>query len=137
MRRRFVFRLEHRIEIAPGMNAKTVWLPPMLIQPFAENAIKHGLLQRPIPGGQLLISIRQEQARLHIEITDNGIGRAASAEINARRKQTHQSFATSATKQRLELLNNGRERLIAVAFEDLKHENGEAAGTTVKLQIPV
>jgi len=109
----------------------------MLIQPYVENAIKHGLLHKQ---GEkvLLIQFKLEnESNLLCIITDNGIGRKRSAEINQLRAKKHTSFATGATLKRLELLNNDNEHRIRVEFEDLKDERGQDSGTKVLLFIPI
>ena len=70
-------------------------------------------------------------------ITDNGIGRRRSSEINRMREKKHTSFATGATQRRLELLNQGREQTITVSFVDLVDANGQDSGTKVLLYIPL
>lgn len=112
--------------------ADDIMLPPMLIQPYVENAIRHGLLHKK---GAKNISVHfefdEEKKQLACTITDNGVGRKASAEINAGRKQLHESFSTSANAKRLELLNQNRDEKIGVQYEDLTE------GTRVSILIPV
>ncbi|MBP6730900.1 MAG: histidine kinase [Chitinophagales bacterium] len=112
--------------------ADDVMLPPMLIQPYVENAIRHGLLHKK---GAKTIAVHfefeEEKKQLSCTITDNGVGRKASAEINAGRKQLHESFSTSANAKRLELLNQNRHDKIGVQYKD-----GET-GTTVTIHVPV
>lgn len=112
-----------------------ICLPPMLVQPYVENAIKHGLLHKE---GQkhLLVRFRlTDDDVLKVEIEDNGIGREKAAYYAAIRKKGHQSFATAAIKKRLSLLNHGRDRKIGVEIVDLKNDR-EVSGTLVTLQIP-
>jgi tetratricopeptide (TPR) repeat protein len=112
--------------------ADDIQLPPMLIQPYVENAIRHGLLHKQ---GEKRIDIHfvfdEAQKQLSCAIEDNGVGREASAEINKKRKQLHESFSTSANAKRLDLLNQNRDGKIGVVYEDLK------AGTKVTILIPV
>lgn len=112
--------------------ADDILLPPMLIQPYIENSIRHGLLHR---AGEKRISVDflfdEGKRLLSCTIQDNGIGRKAAAEINSRRGHLHESFATSANAKRLELLNQNREDKIGVAYEDLSD------GTKVSILIPV
>jgi LytS/YehU family sensor histidine kinase len=113
-----------------------IHVPSMLIQPYVENALKHGLLHKK--GEKLLrINFRLEEEKkvLFCTVNDNGIGRERSAQIESFR--THKPFATSATKRRLELLNADRDSAIAVRYTDKKDEMGESAGTTVILEVPV
>ncbi len=109
-----------------------ILLPPMLLQPYIENAIRHGLLHQK---GEKTIAIHfnfdENKKLLTCVIQDNGIGRSASTEINKNRKQLHESFSTSANEKRLELLNQNRDEKIGVWYEDL------IPGTKVIVTIPV
>ncbi|MEP0986140.1 histidine kinase [Ekhidna sp.] len=112
-------------------------IPAMLIQPYVENALLHGLLHKEF-NKILKISFETNDAEgnLICLIEDNGIGRKRSLEINRSRNPNHQSFATSATKQRLSLINKDLKREIGEETVDLYDEDGSAIGTKVKLTIP-
>lgn len=108
-------------------------LPVMLIQPFVENAIKHGLLHKK-GEKRLEIAIQEESEGLFISIEDNGVGRAQSQEFNRQNNKMHQSFATSATEQRIALLNKSYIKHISYQIVDLESE-GKASGTRVEIRI--
>ena len=134
---RFETHFQYKIDVDEQVFTPDVLIPAMLIQPYVENAIKHGLLHKQ-GEKQLLIQFRLEnEETLLCMITDNGIGRKRSAEINQLRARKHTSFATGATLRRLELLNYGNEHRITVNFEDLKDERGQDSGTKVLLFIPI
>lgn len=134
---RFETHFQYKIDVDDNVFAPDIQIPAMLIQPYVENAIKHGLLHKQ-GEKQLLIQFRLEnEETLLCMITDNGIGRKRSAEINQLRARKHTSFATGATLKRLELLNYGNEQRITVNFEDLKDERGQDSGTKVLLFIPI
>ncbi len=134
---RFETHFQYKIDVDDNVFTPDVLIPAMLIQPYVENAIKHGLLHKQ-GEKQLMIQFKLEnEETLLCMITDNGIGRKRSAEINQLRARKHTSFATGATLRRLELLNYGNEQRITVNFEDLKDERGQDSGTKVLLVIPI
>jgi len=111
-------------------------IPSMLIQPYVENAIKHGLLHKK--GNKLItLSFSCNENTLFVNVADNGIGMVASKRINLKRKPTHQSFATAANQKRFELLNQLSEGKIGIVTEDIKDTAGTICGTIVKLSIPI
>ncbi|MCX7550797.1 histidine kinase [Xanthomarina sp. F2636L] len=133
---RFEDKLEYTFQVDDTVNSDTINIPTMLIQPYVENALKHGLLHKK-DNRKLKISINKVSDKI-IEciIEDNGIGREKSKEINKKRQAQHKSFALKATTERLDLLNYGSEKKIGVEIIDLK-ENDQATGTKVVLKIPI
>jgi len=133
---RFEDTLVYNIEIGEEVDQE-VPVPSLLIQPYVENAIKHGLLHK-VNDRKLTISVdhQKEDMTLICQIVDNGIGRTKSHEINQMRNPDHKSFATQATKSRIELLNHDRQNPIKEEIIDLVDENGEGTGTKVVLRIP-
>lgn len=111
-------------------------IPSMLIQPYVENAIKHGLLHKK-GEKKLRLKFTYHHPVLSVLITDNGIGLEASKKINASRNSKHQSFATDANQKRFELLNQLSQGQIGVEITELKDELGTVLGTSVKLSIPI
>ncbi|MFC6267399.1 sensor histidine kinase [Frigoriflavimonas asaccharolytica] len=110
-------------------------IPSMLLQPFVENALKHGLLHKK--GKKILkISFEKSNELLKITIDDNGIGRQKSGELNAIKNKNHVSFATKATQNRIDLLNQFNQKNIEIETID-KVENGQFLGTTIILTIPI
>lgn len=112
-------------------------IPPMLIQPYIENAFKHGLLHKGNAEKRLIIHFDlADKNLLHCMIKDNGIGRSRSEEIKS--GQTHKQhipFATTATQKRLQLLNYKKKKSINVLYTDLKDSNMNAIGTQVDIFI--
>jgi sensor histidine kinase YesM len=99
---RFEDRFEFDIEMDENMMLDHAMIPPMITQPFIENAIEHGQLHT-VEGGFIKIIFKREKDMLHIEIMDNGIGRSNS-EKNKKRKD-HTSMALNITKERINNLN--------------------------------
>lgn len=111
-----------------------VMIPPMIIQPFVENALKHGLLHKK-GEKQLRILLFLEGESLKCIIEDNGVGRERSREINAR-KRTHESFSVKSIRSRFDILKTKFGGELGVEFEDLM-EGDKPLGTRVILRIPV
>lgn len=130
--------LDFSIEIQDRLERHLIAIPSLIIQPYVENALKHGLLHK-VGAKQLSISFKQNREKdiLICVITDNGIGRAASSEINKMRDPKHQSFATKATRNRLDLLNYGSDKPLSAEIIDLFDESDVPNGTMVRLNIPI
>jgi two-component system, LytTR family, sensor kinase len=111
-------------------------IPTMLIQPYVENAISHGLMLRP-EKGLVSVTISLGGNFLACVIEDNGIGREASRSINLKKQQNHHSLGTSITESRLSLVNSIYGTGLQTTYTDLMDEYGQAAGTRVEIQIPI
>jgi ligand-binding sensor domain-containing protein len=111
-------------------------IPSLLIQPYVENALKHGLRHKKGPKKLIVeVDLQKDQEILTISVCDNGVGRKASDAINKDRQRSHQSFATGATARRISLLNSQKPGLVGVQILDKVNESGVATGTRVELQI--
>jgi LytS/YehU family sensor histidine kinase len=111
-----------------------ILIPPMLIQPFIENALVHGLLHKE---GHKQLSISFElNEHLSCTIIDNGVGREKAKEIKQRQKGNHESFAVQAIKKRFNILREKFKGDIGFKYEDLL-ENEVIRGTKVVIHIPI
>jgi LytS/YehU family sensor histidine kinase len=123
------------IEVDPLMNPNNLAVPPMILQPYVENAIWHGLLPK---NGEKKIKIMVEDYSLNqilIRIQDNGIGMAASAELTPKYKE-HRSFGMEMGERRLQLLNaDGLSARVDVVH--LNSQNNTPMGTEIKLYLPL
>jgi PAS domain S-box-containing protein len=128
---RFENKFDTFIHVDPEMDVDDVEIPSMLIQPYVENAILHGLYNKQ-GKGKLSITITSRDSMVLIEIEDDGLGRkAASALKNVNMKQ-HKSMGTTLTEERLRLIND--DGVASVEIIDLENA-GIATGTRVKLWI--
>lgn len=127
--------LNFTIEFEKDINANQLLIPSMIIQPYVENAIKHGLLHK-FGDKQLFIKIKKAADYLIIQIEDNGIGRAQSEIINKNKSGNHRSFASNANLKRIELLNAEKNE-IGIEYADKLNENGKSAGTIVNIKLPI
>jgi tetratricopeptide (TPR) repeat protein len=122
--------------IAKDINTDSVMIPPMLLQPFVENAIWHGLMQKEGEGTITIEMKKENEDFLNISITDDGIGREKAAELKSK-SATHKSHGLKVSSQRIEMMNKLSSTGAQVHVIDLKDENGKATGTRVELVIPV
>ena len=125
------------IHIDPALDQEYLLIPPMLIQPYVENSIKHGVFH--MQGVKtLLITIRaaEEENVIEVVIDDNGIGRERSREINKNR-MAHDSFATAANEKRIDLINQSVDKQMTLKIIDKINKDGSPAGTTVIISIPM
>ena len=121
---------ECTFEIETNPSAEEILIPPMLIQPFVENAIRHGILKGDKPG-KLEIVFTTSKTHLHCSIIDNGLGIFKSQDEKP--KTDHQSMALTVTKERLESIA-GKNTLHA---SEIKNEDGSIAGTKITFKIPL
>lgn len=134
---RFDNLFDYEVKIETGLDMESVLLPPMLMQPYVENAIWHGLMQKKGEKGKLDLSIRRDNGHLLCIIEDNGIGREAASQIRSKSGALRKSFGMKITSDRLSLLNKISKANASVHIYDLKTKSGEAAGTRVELLIPL
>jgi sensor histidine kinase YesM len=111
-----------------------VFLPPLLLQPFAENAIWHGLMHKEGPG-KLEIELRIDEKVLTCIISDNGIGRKKAAALKSKSAEKQKSLGLQITKERLALLNEEFSGETFLDIEDLFDEDARPSGTRVILKM--
>jgi anti-sigma regulatory factor (Ser/Thr protein kinase) len=116
-----------------GQEVLDCQIPPMIIQPFIENAIWHGLMPRTTEGGKIRVSFQKQLSGLYVMVQDNGIGREKAKESNRKRSLKEGSVGLQITKDRLRSLTLRTKRLNEFEIEDLIDENGLGIGTLVTL----
>ena len=135
-RLQFNNKFDFSFHIAEGIETENVEIPSMLIQPYLENAILHGLASKAEKGNIRTSFLLGKNGFLICEIEDNGIGRVKAKEIKNKKGIAHQSVAMSLTKERLEILNRQNRMVVSVSIIDLSDENNEPCGTKIVLTIP-
>lgn len=128
---RFKKELDYAITID---NKADIMIPPLLVQPFIENALVHGLLHKE-GSKKLSIHFRMEESLVCV-IEDNGVGREKAKAIKIRQRSEHESFSGKAIQKRFEILSNVMNSKFGYEYEDLV-EDGLPIGTRVTLTIPV
>ncbi|ESU21584.1 Two-component system sensor histidine kinase [Flavobacterium cauense R2A-7] len=133
---RFEDDFSYTITTDTAIDTDNIKIPSMLLQPYVENAIKHGLLHKQ-GKKELKIAFNLNNDVLKITLDDNGIGRQKSTELNAIKNKNHNSFATAAMQNRIELLNQYTHKNISIFFIDKTNPLKQSLGTTVVFEIPL
>ena len=134
---RFKSKLQWQVIVDDTVDMDFIEIPPLMVQPYVENAIWHGLMHKP-DGGLVQVIVKQTGNDLvEISIEDNGIGRKKSQELKRGRQDIHQSHGTKITDERIALINSKYKSNASVTILDLNSEDETAAGTKVILKIPV
>ncbi len=132
---RFDNKFTCSFQVAGDVEINSVMIPPMLLQPYVENAIWHGLMQKE-GNGTITIDIeKSDEEYLNISITDDGIGREKAAELKSK-SATHKSHGLKVTALRIDMMNKLNSTGAKVRIVDLKDAHGNAMGTKVDLIIP-
>ena len=131
---RFEENFEPKFEVEESLDTENLYIPSMLIQPYVENAIKHGLMHKE-GLKKLFIRFYKKENFLVCEVEDNGIGRAKSAEIQKQNPKIYQSKAMSLTSERVHLINSSRTGNLKLDILDLKNNNNEPTGTKVIIHV--
>lgn len=134
---RFEGKFEYKVSIDDNVDTDYDIMPPLLMQPYVENAILHGLNPKP-EKGLLTIHLSYKNNFLICTITDNGIGREKASQIkHTMPGKKHKSLGMKITEDRLRILNEVNNSALSVNISDLKDEKGYALGTKVELYIPL
>jgi anti-sigma regulatory factor (Ser/Thr protein kinase) len=128
---RFEDKFNYSIEVSAGIDKEKYFVPAMLLQPYVENAIRHGMRFLENKKGQIDIKIFTENNSLVCEIDDNGIGREKAAALKSNMHIEYQGRGMNISRRRAELYNIQQE------LTDKKDQACQAAGTTVTVKIPL
>jgi ligand-binding sensor domain-containing protein len=136
---RFKNKFDYSVTVCGEINTASIVIPPMLIQPFVENAIWHGLMHKQDGDpGKVEINICLEERLLKFSVQDNGIGRNKAEELKMQKTGNRKrSMGMQITGDRIEMINKLYGTDTKVKIIDLFDENNNATGTRVELEIPV
>lgn len=122
--------LTYDMEVAPEIDTSLIKIPSMLLNPFIENAVKHGIKYKQAPGHLSVKVTEEEEETIKFVITDDGVGRARARQIKARKTvPDRQSYGTAIAEEQIHKMNG------QLDIEDLQ-ENGTATGTRVSISLP-
>lgn len=133
-RMRFKNNFDYSITFTNTLDAGAVFIPPLLLQPFCENAIWHGLMHKE-GKGHLNIEMSEHDKTLHCIITDDGIGRKKAAELRSKSAEKEKSMGLKITTDRLALLNHEKNTDSFYWIEDILDDNKNVVGTKVELKV--
>lgn len=130
---RFRDKFTYEFTIDPVLSLESLEIPPMLIQPYIENAIWHGLRYKE-EKGELMVSLAKKDNDLVITITDDGIGRNKSQALKTENQKKHNSTGLKNTQERIEIVNKVYKKQHKIHVEDL---NEDGSGTKVEIILPL
>ncbi len=132
---RFKNAIDYRCVVSPQLDPDEIYIPPMILQPFLENAIWHGLNhKKDEERGSILLSVDYSENSLIFKIEDNGVGREHSNRLKKQRTVNQSSMGLKITEDRLRLITHNMSTPI-IRFEDLKKPNGVPCGTRVLIEL--
>jgi sensor histidine kinase YesM len=135
-RQRFEEKFEFTINVGDDIQPQTMNIQPMIIQPFLENSIWHGLMHMDDPGHLLVDISLYNHNTLKVVIEDNGIGRENSKKIKAEQQShTYKSMGMQITRDRLKLMEKLQHGETGYEVEDLLDDKGNSKGTRVIIKI--
>jgi sensor histidine kinase YesM len=133
---RFGNKLHYNIAVDENINALDMEIPSMIVQPFVENAMLHGIMHRE-DGGNVMISFIYHEDWLEITIEDNGVGRKRSAEYKSDNGEAHHSVGIAIATKRLQALKKNEATPAGIHIVDLEDASGNGTGTKVIISIPI
>jgi LytS/YehU family sensor histidine kinase len=131
---RFDHHFSYTIKVDDNLDVAILKVPPLIIQPYAENAIWHGLMHKE-EKGNLLIELKEEDDYLVCSIIDDGIGRKKAAELKSKSASTHKSMGMKITADRIASMKQRKSNENNIQITDLVAPDGSAAGTKVEIKI--
>ncbi|MBN8674537.1 MAG: histidine kinase [Chitinophagales bacterium] len=133
---RFKDKFNYRIQTGDNINQQATLIPGMLLQPYVENSLRHGIQHRKDNQGIISIEVTGTTGGITYTIKDNGVGRKKSEELKSRKHIEYQSKGTAISLKRIKAINNQFGTDIRVNIEDITGTDGTVEGTIVTLFIP-
>jgi len=134
---RFKDQMDFVIEVDPAIEKDLFLIPPMLIQPFVENSMRHGLRHKDDGKGFICVRFQISGNKLLVIVEDNGIGRKRAARYKTREHIEYQSKGMSLTADRIRVMNAKYADSIRIEVIDLEDSKGQSTGTRAALQFPL
>lgn len=132
---RFDHSFDFCLEVDPAIDRELVSIPPMIIQPYVENSILHGMAHKK-DRGQILVRLSPLDEGLECRVEDNGVGRQKAAELRSKTVLPHKSMGLAVTEERLNLINPHKGNVEPIRVIDRVDTNHQPTGTTVIILLP-
>jgi LytS/YehU family sensor histidine kinase len=134
---RFKEKMDYSIEVDREVDDEAYIIPPMLVQPYVENSMRHGLRHKVEGKGFITIKFWKTGNRLFVTIEDNGIGRKKAGSFKTREHIEYQSKGMSLTADRIRMMNTKYNDSILIDIIDLEDATGKPMGTRVVMEFPL
>jgi len=134
---RFKEKFNWKITVDEEIDSLLYKIPTMLIQPYVENSICHGLMNKDNGKGHINVNLNLKGDYIQCIIEDNGIGREKAMQIKKKKNNNHTSLGTSITESRLKLVNSIYGKKMKIEYTDKMDDNNDGAGTRVLIYIPI
>ena len=133
---RFNYHFDYNITVPKDLDKEVLQVPPLILQPYVENAIWHGLMHKE-EKGHLDIDISEKDDQLFLKIRDDGVGREKAKAMASKSATKHKSMGLRITENRIAILQKNGLKESPVTIHDLVNDNGDAAGTEVIIKMPL
>jgi len=133
---KFEDKFSYTVAVAPDIDPFDWFIPPMILQPYVENSIRHGVRYRNDKEGHIRVSFTLDQQYLICQVEDNGVGRKKAGQYKSEIPIEYQSKGMTLTAKRIEMLNKNSATPVLIEIEDLE-TNNIPAGTRVTLRFPL
>jgi LytS/YehU family sensor histidine kinase len=133
---RFNYKFDFSLETDPSLDQERVSIPPMIIQPYIENAILHGMAHKK-SRGHIQVCIKPVGEHLECMVDDDGVGRQKAASLKSQSATSHQSVGLKVTEERLQLIQQRSGKEAGVMMVDKMNDDGEPTGTRVVIRLPL
>ncbi|HVX25080.1 MAG TPA: histidine kinase, partial [Parafilimonas sp.] len=133
---RFNYHFDYKISVPENLDVSALQVPPLILQPYTENAIWHGLMHKE-EKGHLDIEVSEENNQLLFKITDDGIGRKQAAMFASKSATKHKSMGLQITESRIAIMQRDETAKTSITIHDLVNADGSGAGTEVVIKLPV
>lgn len=134
---RFEDKFVYEVVVDASVNPDECFIPPMILQPFVENCVRHGIRYRKDDKGRISLRFQRSGNSLDCIIEDNGVGRKTAGIHKSANPIEYQSKGISLTSDRIELLNRNAGQPIRINIYDLENGTGQSEGTRVVLSFPL